>query len=491
MYENVFPKNTPSEITDKCSKCERLASMSPDGWNEMYSAAKKYYCENNSLSPPVFYVTDEGLPLGAWLEKLRICRKNGIYNCFLTEEHIAMLDKIGMLWDVYDYVFERSYNAAAAYYREHGDLECGSEYVTPDGIRLGAWLRYLRTQSKKNSRFLTDEQYQMLASIGMRWGSKYELQWDGVYQVLCEYYRANGNINLPAAYVTPDGVRLGRWIRRQIELHGNGQLTDSRTERLEKLGIVWNTDSSWEEKFRLAKKYSDEHNGILSMPSDYVTDGICLSKWLNEQKLTGEGRRKKQLTPEQRERLESIGLVFGKTKSDIAWHNRYMEAKRYHDEHGNVNIPTGYKDASGKNLYVWVGRQRKYYRCGRLSDEKIKLLTDIGIISGFGGSPGDDCSCAEVCCGGHGTLWDAYAQRWQQMYQSAVIFYNKNGNLKVPPKYRTENGKDLYDWLQRQKKQYRTGKLNEYKITLLRCIGFSFGKNPPKNTAEKNTSEQK
>ena len=63
-------------------------------------------------------------------------------------------------------------------------------------------------------------------------------------------------------------------------------------------------------KFQLARTYSEQHGGSLKMPADLIINGIWLNKWINEQRLTGEGKRKKKLTDDQRRRLESIGMVF-------------------------------------------------------------------------------------------------------------------------------------------------------------------------------------
>lgn len=219
--------------------------------------------------------------------------------------HEAFEDESSTTWDI-------MYAVAEKYYRSTGSLEASPKLVTEDGYALGAWLQYLRTQYKKNKKFLTDEQFRMLNAIGMRWDNKYDLQWESSYEELCAYHRENGHINIPAAYTTDSGLNLGRWIRRQIESYKKGHLRQDRIERLEKLGIVWNPDGFWEERFRLAKAYSEENHGIHSMPDDYTVNGIRLKKWLKEQKSIGDGRRKKKLTPEQREKLEFIGLVFGK-----------------------------------------------------------------------------------------------------------------------------------------------------------------------------------
>ena len=109
-------------------------------WNKYYSAALAYYKENNSLEMTAKYVTTDGIRLGAWLSQLRTARKIGLNSSYLTEQHIADLNKLGMIWDVYDFVFERNYHAAVKYYRENGDLNCRHNYVDSDGIKLGSWL---------------------------------------------------------------------------------------------------------------------------------------------------------------------------------------------------------------------------------------------------------------------------------------------------------------------------------------------------------------
>ena len=215
-----------------------------------------------------------------------------------------------MVWDVYDFVFERNYHAAVEYYRKNGDLECRSDYVDENGIRLGAWLTNLRTQYQKRGReVLTHEQFDMMNSIGMRWGSKYDVQWDSNFDCLVSYINRTGNRDIPGNWKEGD-VALGRWFRLQKELYSRGELRGDRTNRLLSLGLDLKYEDPWEMKFQLARTYSEQHGGSLKMPADLIINGIWLNKWINEQRLTGEGKRKKKLTDDQKRRLESIGMVF-------------------------------------------------------------------------------------------------------------------------------------------------------------------------------------
>jgi hypothetical protein len=54
------------------------------------------------------------------------------------------------------------------------------------------------------------------------------------------------------------------------------------------------------------------------------------------------------------------------------------DGKHYAEENGNLDIPKGYI-SGGFGLGLWLDRQKKQYRNGKLSDEYIKLLEYIGI----------------------------------------------------------------------------------------------------------------
>ena len=148
-------------------------------------------------------------------------------------------------------------------------------------------------------------------------------------------------------------------------------------KKLDELGFVWEKDDPWEKRFELARRYYAEHGDIL-VAANYTVEGVRLNKWLNEQKLIGEGRRGKTLTDEQRRKLESIGMVFGQSSIDRIWEERYSEAVRYYAEHKNLNISGSYIDSTGKRLDIWLKRQRSARRSGRLSERQISRLNELG-----------------------------------------------------------------------------------------------------------------
>jgi hypothetical protein len=276
-------------------------------WNRYFEAAKAYYTEHGDLQVPALY-TQNGVKLGAWISSLRTYKKNDLQSNYLTDERVKLLNSIGMVWEVYDSIWERNYNAAKRYYAANGNLDVPLDYVSDDGIKLGIWLNNLRSTYKGNANYrLTAEQINSLNAIGMQWNSKFERAWEQGFTEAKKYYESYGNLQVAAAYIAPNGFMLGKWIERQ---RANDKLSKERYERLNTIGMVWQKPNSWETRFSLAEQYYREH-GNLKVPQKYIVDGIWLNKWLNEQKQIYNGKRgTKRLSLDQIQRLESIGMVW-------------------------------------------------------------------------------------------------------------------------------------------------------------------------------------
>lgn len=279
-------------------------------WEKHYRAAKEYYEEHGDLLVSVTDREYHGVDLGKWLAQMRSYRKSGICTAYLTDERIKLLDGIGMVWDVPDYLFEKNFAAALEYYRENGNLDVPVYYVTGDGIRLGQWITYLRNRQKGTTKGaeITEVQKHRLDELGFIWEGRHNKTWENAYREACAYKKKFGNLNIPVAYVTETGLALGKWIRRQID--GAEKLSTVKKEKLTALGLSLEKPDAWEVRYGLAEEYFKIH-GDLNVPPDYKPKGIWLYKWLNEQKQIYRGNRGgKVLTREQILRLEKIGMVW-------------------------------------------------------------------------------------------------------------------------------------------------------------------------------------
>ena len=61
---------------------------------------------------------------------------------------------------------------------------------------------------------------------------------------------------------------------------------------------------------------------------------------------------------------------------------------------------------------------------------------------------------------------------WWSMYEEAKKYYEEFGNLSIPVNYLTSNGKKLSDWIIRQRRNYKLGKMSLEHKEKLDEIGF-------------------
>lgn len=302
-YKNPMPGNTRLN-SNKIKLLEELGiDWAPieSQWENIYLIAKQYYEEKGDLLIPDKYVTAENIKLGRWIATQRYNYKEGI----ISEEKIALLDKIGMVWSVYDYDWMKMYDQAVLYYRENGNLLIPNNYKTKTKISLGSWIG--KQRKKYIEKKISDREVNLLNQIGMVW-SLSEYEWMKNYRLAVDYYNENGKLIIPKDYKTKDGFPLGRWIERQRKLFQDKVLSEKEISLLGSIGMEWSKiDYNWMEKYDLAVSYY-KNKGDLLVPSRYTTvDGVNLGIWIKHQR-----KRYKENRISEREisLLDKIGMVW-------------------------------------------------------------------------------------------------------------------------------------------------------------------------------------
>ena len=379
--------------------------------------------------------------------------------------------------------WDAMYAWAREYYKAHGHLDIPAAYTTADGHSLGAWVA---TQRKvylgRTAGCLSMEQIKRLEEIGMCWQGAREAAWERHFSEAEKYFRQHGNLAIPADYVTGDGCRLGRWVRRQRELlkgQGKGYFQgmdvmgdrESRggerekcknansvsadmvkaihVERLTKIGMVWESGDPWEQRYALAKEYYKGH-GNLQVPADYVVDGVWLGRWVREQKSKLSQEGKGALTKEQKEKLLSIGLTIGVSQAELSWREQYGQAEEFFKKFGNLSVPKCYTAGNGKKLGVWLQHQRAGRRNGALASWQVGLLDGIGMV------------------------WEC-KDAWERGFLHAQEYALKKGDLEVPNAHVCADGYRLGKWISNQRCAYMgtaTKRLTEKQIRRLEEIGM-------------------
>jgi superfamily II DNA or RNA helicase len=131
-----------------------------------------------------------------------------------------------------------------------------------------------------------------------------------------------------------------------------------------------------------------------------------------------------------------------------SWWDGYGHARAYHDEHGDLDVPTTYVTAGGFGLGKWLSVQRADRNRGAMPPDRVRLLDQAGMI------------------------WDRLEAAWMAAYRELRAFHDAHGHFEVPAAYRTADGIKLAEWQGTQRDAGRAGKLTDQRRVLLDAIGF-------------------
>jgi hypothetical protein len=114
-----------------------------------------------------------------------------------------------------------------------------------------------------------------------------------------------------------------------------------------------------------------------------------------------------------------VRIIDGTTSS---WWDGYGHARAYHDQPGNLDVPTTFVTAGGFRLGTWLTAQRAGRNSGTIPADRIRHLDQIGMI------------------------WDRLEDAWMSAYQELRAFNDQHGHFEVPLDYRTADGVRLAEW---------------------------------------------
>ena len=282
-------------------------------------------------------------------------------------------------------------------------------------------------------RFEVIEQVQDCRVLFEQLQSSLSSTWDHYFSEASIYYAQYGDLNVPLRYRTPAGLSLGEWVQTQRSIRKGrekyGSLTPQQIERLDSIGMVWETraETAWARGLEAAKRYRQEY-GDLQVPAGYKDEtGFALGNWIGN---TRSRYRSGGLEQNQIDELNALGMVWNSV--DARWERFYAEAALYYERYGNLDFVKRYVTESGIRLGPWLKNQRAVYLKGELSPDKIQRLEAIGME------------------------WDGRNDRqWRQAYEAARQYFQKHGDLEVPYDYTTPDGLRLGQWVVRQRMAYK------------------------------------
>jgi hypothetical protein len=150
------------------------------------------------------------------------------------------------------------------------------------------------------------------------------------------------------------------------------------------------------------------------------------------------------------------------------WEERYEELEHYKEKHKDCNVPQKFTETPG--LGHWVMRQRDQYLTGNLNSERKSKLDQLGFawnLIYMRRTPKISQGRAEFSRmegkTGPATCW---VGRWAELER----YKQKHKDCNVPRGYAETPG--LGSWVNRQRKEYRSGNLNLERKEKLDQLGF-------------------
>lgn len=313
-YDGFWHKNKVEKDLEKNKACEKenvnLIRIRESSLPPLNYYAKEFLIKpqdmvelENTISDVLIYISKEfNVPIKPSINLSKDCDA-------ILKQYKFEIEKNWNEW----------YKLAYMYFQKYGDLLVPYKYVAPNGKCLGTWI--LHQRAGKNSLVdgggLTEKQIKMLEEIGMVWNT-IENQWNQCFEQAKQFYWKHGHLNIPIKYEV-NGLKLGGWISEQRRLYAGhrGSLDLDRKQKLESIGMIWNSfEAKWEEMILLASMYYEEYGDLL-IPQRESYLGEKLGRWISDQRRAYKGQRGR-LSASQIKRLEGIGMTWEAPKGFAA-----------------------------------------------------------------------------------------------------------------------------------------------------------------------------
>lgn len=309
-------------------------------------------------------------------------------------------------------------------------------------------------------RFTVEEQVHDCAMLFEKLQESLAAPWTHYFHAAQQYFRANGHLNVPKNYDTPEGLHLGQWLCTQRTLYRNSRyrMTKEQIDKLESIGMQWQRreDLQWEKNYQAALRFYEAH-GHLRVNSRYVTpEGIGLGRWIsNVRQRYQMPESAGGLSHDQIQQLEQSGMIWDSTQAQ--WEHHFGWAAAYYDEYGHLDVPVSFVTEDGFPLGRWLSQLRTAKRGKskhRLTEAQVQQLDGISMV------------------------WEKRGDTaWWECYRQAKAYFEQHGNLNVSSTYVTQDGFALGKWLGRQRYAYQNPKksnsvLTEDRAAMLREIGL-------------------
>jgi hypothetical protein len=302
----------------------------------------------------------------------------------------------------------------------------------------------------------------LLDELNFDWELDPEPSWDDYYDDLREYHRQY-KTTLLNKWIN---ANLAKWCLEQRELRKQNMLDVESIAKLNLLDFDWDpVEEVWNAMYHRLLAYKKKHGNVF-VPN-VCSEDRPLGSWVTRQRCiynnymngcdtidesiieaTARAVVTKKLPADIHEarlrKLIEIGFVWDAFEAE--WLQMYQRLLAYKNRNNSTLVPQLYE--SDPSLGCWVGLQRSMHAAGKLEDERMQLLDDLGFE------------------------WDPLEARWNEMFERLCAFKTEQGHTRVPGIYFEDT--QLGRWVQLQRRSYKKKQLELERFQRLKSIGFEW-----------------
>lgn len=400
---------------ERKKRLEQLPGWSWDAfdekWEDGFRHLLEYANKEGHSSPPHRFKMADGFHLGAWIIRQRALKSR------MQGDRKARLEELpGWSWDPFVDKWEEGFRHLEEYVKQEKNCRPSQLFKSADGYRVGVWVSHQRS-SRSN---MPEERKARLEALpGWSWDSTVG-RWEEGLRHLEKFIKSEGHSNVPQAYSTADGYRLGLWISTQRVR--KQKMPADRKARLEALpGWSWDpAKDQWEEGLEYLQEYATREGHSRTPVNHVMADGYRLGQWVAFQRT-----RKSKMPEERKARLEALPGWSWDAVGD-QWEDGFQHLEEYVSKEGHSRPTNRQKTEDGFPLGRWVGTQRNS-RSSMPAERRVKLEALLG------------------------WSWDAVVDKWEDGFRHLEEYVRKEGHSRPQRRYIAADGFGLGLWVGHQR----------------------------------------
>jgi len=449
----------------------RIVESSSESWWFWFALLKKYKLSEGHLEMKAKYMTSDGFKLGSWVVNQRTAFDRGM----LDKERMKLLEDLGFIWDMNEYLWETQFKALVEFKRKNGHVKVRKD--TP----LGFWCTTQRAFNKKGA--LKTDREMKLVNIGFVF-DQHELAWQENFSILKKHIEWTGDWETGSSLKNHVGGKMSSWVSQQRKKKVQGTLSVEHESQLEEIAFPWNLrEHLFEELVFRLKAHLSEFDDFPS--EQYVTkDGYTLGTRVGSLR---QRKRKQKLLQDELAALQEINFPW--KPRDETWDRGIGLLETLVKSGRDPNVPVSFRTENGYGLGRWLADLRARWRSDRLTANRIKRLKKLGVAKYIDLDTWPEgikalkrfkkifihCDVPRTyedplafpLCNWLGTQrfnrdklsqerrkeleslgfeWNRREARWERGYQEMKSFIKKNGNTKCSRQHIAESGFNLGNW---------------------------------------------